>query len=109
MVTQAVFKATGDFKRNASIPEIGYESEISSAAFMLTTEKPFPEKTFNGTKGTYVIRLKNRKLPDAEGFDKEKEQIKETLQVRKQSRTFNEWLQQIKDGSEITIKEGVVG
>jgi peptidyl-prolyl cis-trans isomerase D len=108
MATKAAFTATGYFKRNASIPEIGYESDISNAAFMLTKEKPLPEKTFNGTKGTYVIRLKNRKLPDAEGFDKEKEQIKETLLVRKQSKTFTEWLQQIKDGSEITIKEGVV-
>lgn len=108
MATKAVFTATGDFKRNASIPEIGYENEISSAVFMLTKEKPLPEKTFNGANGTYVIRLKNRKLPDAEGFDKEIDQIKETLLVRKQSRTFNAWLQQIKDNSEITIKEGVV-
>ncbi|MEN8243350.1 MAG: SurA N-terminal domain-containing protein [Thermodesulfobacteriota bacterium] len=108
MATKAVFSATGDFKRNASIPEIGYENEISSAAFMLTKEKPLPEKTFNATQGTYVIRLKNRKLPDAEGFDKEKDQIKETLLVRKQSQTFNAWLQQIKDNSEITIKDGVV-
>jgi peptidyl-prolyl cis-trans isomerase D len=108
MATKAVFTGTGDFKRNASIPEIGYENEISSAAFLLTKEKPLPEKTFSGAKGTYVIRLKNRKLPDAQGFDKEKDQIKETLLVRKQSQTFNAWLQQIKENSEITIKEGVV-
>ena len=104
----AVFTATGYFKRNESIPEIGYENEISSAAFMLSKEKPLPEKAFKGTKGTYVIRLKNRKLPDAEGFDKEREQIKETLLAQKQSRTFAAWLKQIRDNSEITIKEGVV-
>ena len=106
--TTAVLTATGYFKRNESIPEIGYENEISSAAFMLSEEKPLPEKVFKGTKGTYVIRLKNRKLPDAEGFDKEREQIKETLLVQKQSRTFAAWLKQIRDNSEITIKEGVV-
>ncbi len=106
--TKAVFTATGYFKRNASIPELGYENEISSAAFMLSDEKPLPEKMFKGTKGTYVIRLKNRKLPDAEEFDKEREQIEETLLASKQSKTFSTWLQQIKDNSEITIKEGVV-
>jgi len=106
--TTAVFTATGYFKRNESIPEIGYENEILSAAFMLSEEKPLPEKVFKGTKGTYVIRLKNRKLPDAEGFDKEREQIKETLLAQKQSRTFVAWLKQIRDNSEITIKEGVV-
>ena len=106
--SKAVFTATGDFKRNTTIPEIGYENEISNAAFMLTMEKPLPEKTFNGIKGAYVIRLKNRKLPDAEGFDKEEEQIKATLLARKQSIVFDAWLQQIKDGSEITIKEGVI-
>jgi len=108
VVTAAVFTTTGYFKRNESIPEIGYENEISSAAFMLSEEKPLPEKVFKGTKGTYVIRLKNRKLPDAEGFDKEREQIKETLLAQKQSRTFAAWLKQIRDNSEITIKEGVV-
>lgn len=105
---KAVFAATGEFKRNASIPEIGYENEISRAAFMLTREKPLPEKTFDGTEGTYVIRLKNRKLPDDEGFDKEKAQIKETLLARKQSRAFSTWLQHVKENSEITVKEGVV-
>ncbi len=108
VATASVFTATGYFKRNESIPEIGYENEILSAAFMLSEEKPLPEKTFKGTKGTYVIRLKNRKLPDAEGFDKEREQIKETLLAQKQSRTFAAWLKQIRDNSEITIKEGVV-
>ena len=108
MATAAVFTATGYFKRNEYIPEIGYENEILSAAFMLSEEKPLPEKVFKGTKGTYVIRLKNRKLPDAEGFDKEREQIKETLLAQKQSRTFAAWLKQIRDNSEITIKEGVV-
>ncbi|MBW1891279.1 MAG: SurA N-terminal domain-containing protein [Deltaproteobacteria bacterium] len=102
------FVATGFFKRNASIPTIGYENEISTAAFMLTPDNSLPEKAFKGTKGYYVIRLKNRKLPDAEGFDKEREEIKESLLVQKQSRTFNAWLAQIKDNSEITIKEGVV-
>ena len=106
--TTAVFTATGYFKRNESIPEMGYENEISSAAFMLSEEKPLPEKVFKGTKGTYVIRLKNRKLPDAEGFDKEREQIKKTLLVQKQSRTFTAWLKQVRDNSEITIKEGVI-
>ena len=105
---KATFTATGYFKRNDAIPEIGYENEISNAAFMLTDANPLPEKTFNGTKGTYVIRLKNRKLPEAEGFDKEREQIKETLLAGKQSRAFGTWLKQIRDGSEITIKEGVV-
>lgn len=108
VATASVFTATGYFKRNESIPEIGYENEILSAAFMLSEEKPLPEKVFKGTKGTYVIRLKNRKLPDAEGFDKEREQIKETLLAQKQSRTFAAWLKQIRDNSEITIKEGVV-
>jgi len=105
---QAPFKSTGFFKRNESIPEIGSENEISGAAFMLTPDKSLPEKVFKGTKGYYVIRLKNRKLPDAERFDTEEKEIKESLLAQKQFRAFDSWLAQIKDNSEITIKEGIM-
>jgi len=105
---QAAFKSTGFFERDASIPGMGYENDISNAAFMLTQNNPLPEKVFKGAKGFYVIRLKNRKLPDAAGFDKEKDDIKTSLLRRKQSRVFNEWLAYVKENSEISIKEGVI-
>lgn len=99
-------KTTGFFKRNNSIPEIGYEREILEAAFKITKEKKLPEKVIKGTKGYYVIKLRDRKMPEFEGFNKEKAAIKQRLLQQKKARTFNELLVQIRSKSKITIKEG---
>jgi peptidyl-prolyl cis-trans isomerase D len=99
-------KSTGFFKRNGSIPEIGFEREISEAAFQLTDKKQFPENVLKGSKGYYVIQLKDRKISDPENFSKEKEEIKNRLLAQKKSGIFDALLAQLKSKSEITIKEG---
>ena len=99
-------KTTGFFKRNGSIPEIGFEREIAEVAFQLTDKKQFPEKVIKGSKGYYVIQFKGRKISDPENFSKEKEDIKNKLLAQKKSSIFDALLAQIKSRSEITIKEG---
>ncbi|HAY40229.1 MAG TPA: peptidyl-prolyl cis-trans isomerase [Desulfobacteraceae bacterium] len=99
-------KTTGFFKRNGSIPEIGFEREIAEVAFQLTDKKQFPENVLNGSKGYYVIQFKDRKISDPENFSKEKEDIKNRLLAQKKSSIFDALLAQIKSKSEITIKEG---
>ena len=99
-------KTTGFFKRNGSIPEIGFEREIAEVAFQLTDKKQFPENVLNGSKGYYVIQFKGKKISDPENFSKEKEDIKNRLLAQKESSIFDALLAQIKSKSEITIKEG---
>ena len=99
-------KTTGFFKRNASIPEIGFERDIAEVAFQLTDKKQFPENVIKGSKGYYVIQFKDRKISDPENFSKEKEEIKNRLLAQKKSSIFDALLAQIKSRSEITIKEG---
>ena len=99
-------KTTGFFKRNGSIPEIGFEREIAEAAFQLTDKNQFPENVIKGSKGYYVIQFKDRKISDPENFAKEKEDIKNRLLAQKKSSIFDALLAQIKSKSEITIKEG---
>jgi len=99
-------KTTGFFKRNGSIPEIGFEREIAEVAFQLTDKKQFPENVLNGSKGYYVIQFKGKKISDPENFSKEKEDIKNRLLAQKKSSIFDALLAQIKSKSEITIKEG---
>lgn len=95
--------ATGPFKRDATIPEIGYESQIVEAAFQLSADNPLPEQVFEGAEGVYVVRLRERKLPDAEGFEQQKEGIRSSLLQQKQNQAFEAWLTQLKEKSEITI------
>jgi peptidyl-prolyl cis-trans isomerase D len=97
---------TGFFERNDSIPKIGFDRELSKAAFQLTPEKKLPEKLIKGAKGYYVIQLRDRRTPEIEEADKEKTSIKQKLLQQKKNRVFDAFLEQIRSNSEITIKEG---
>ena len=99
-------KTTGFFKRNGSIPEIGFERDITEVAFQLTDKKQLPENALKGSKGYYVIQFKDRKISEPENINKEKEEIKNRLLEQKKSSIFGALLAQVKSRSEITIKEG---
>ncbi len=96
---------TGFFERNDSIPEIGFDREVSKAAFQLTPEKKLPEKIIKGTKGYYVIQFRDRKTPELKEVEKEKTSIRQKLLRQKKTRVYDAFLAQIRSKSEITIKE----
>ena len=98
-------KSTGFFKRNASIPSIGYEQKISEAAFQLSDNNKLPEKIIKGSKGYYIIQFKERKTPDPEKFSGKQDSIKLRLLNRKKSILFDTMLAKIKSKSKITIKK----
>jgi peptidyl-prolyl cis-trans isomerase D len=100
------FNSTGFFMRNQAIPSIGNEKDISEAAFQLTQDKPFPDKTLKGAKGYYVIRFKERKIPDMNAFQLEKENIKKNLLREKQLETFNALVENLRKKADISVKEG---
>jgi len=99
------FSATGPFKRNDSIPEIGYEKEINEAAFNLTENEPIGYTAFQGTKGYYVIKLKERKIPDEDAFKNSVNSVKETLRKKRENRLFEAWIERLKMNSKIEIED----
>jgi peptidyl-prolyl cis-trans isomerase D len=101
-------KATGFFKRSGSIPDIGYDPKISEQAFLLTTEKPFAEQVLQGSKGWYVIHLKDRKKPLDEDFEKEKSAMVTQLTQQKKQQVFQQWIADIKSRSSIDINQKLV-
>ncbi len=94
---------TDFFQRNQSIPKIGFEMDISNGAFELSDKNRFPEEPVQTQKGFYVFRFVERKSPDAEAFEKEKEDIKRYLMMQKQEKAFEDWIMQVKNESEIMI------
>ena len=102
----AVFQTTDYFKRNDQIKDIGWENEISQMAFTLSPTKPLAENVIRGKNGFYVIRLKDRRLPDSQGFDKEKKQLQEILSQQKELKAFELWLSEARKKSDITIQDG---
>jgi peptidyl-prolyl cis-trans isomerase D len=97
---------TGFFKRTDSIPKIGFDREVSKAAFQLTPEKKLPEKLIEGANGYYVIEFKDRKTPESEAVDKEKTSVTQRLLQQKKARVLDAFLAQLRSNSEITIKQG---
>ena len=97
--------STGFFKRNDSIPNIGFERDMSRAAFELSEQNRLPVEIIKGRKGYYVIRFKQRKAPSMADFDKEKTDVIQRLLQQKRSQTFNAWLEQVKNRSEIVYLE----
>ncbi|MFC1858297.1 SurA N-terminal domain-containing protein [Thermodesulfobacteriota bacterium] len=96
---------TGFFKRNASIPKIGYDQEINKEAFKLTAQNDLATDVVKGRKGFYNIKLKERKEPDPEGFEKEKDTLKGSLLQQKQYKTYDTWLSELRDRGEVIIEE----
>jgi peptidyl-prolyl cis-trans isomerase D len=99
-------KKTGFFKRNGSIPTIGYEAEIARTAFKLSDHNQLPGEPIKGQKGYYVIRFRQRQEPASNGFEKEKAAIKDRLLQQKTFKTIEAWLNRIKSESQISIEEG---
>lgn len=98
-------QSTGFFKRNEAIPNIGYESDISRAAFDLSDENKLPGEVLKGRKGYYVIEYAQRKEPDLAAFEKAKSDIQERLLQQKRLIAFEAWLEQIKNRSDIVIEK----
>ncbi len=96
---------TGFFKRNDTIPKIGFEQEISSMAFKLSKENTVGEKIIETRKGYYVVTFKERKDPDPEKIDLKKEDIKKSIMAQKQRKVFGEYLEQIKSSSDIIVED----
>lgn len=96
---------TGFFKKNAEIPRIGQVAEIAAAAFELSEDKPLPAAPLKSEKGVYVIRYKDRKLPDDAGFSQEKKTIQASLLGQKKRDLFSALVANLRANSEIVIED----
>jgi len=97
--------STGFFKRNESIPNIGYETQLLKAAFELTPTHKFSAEGIKGEKGYYILGFKTRREPDLKNFESDKVKIKKNLLEQKKYKAFNTWLTMLKERSEIRVEE----
>lgn len=96
---------TGFFNRNDPVPQIGPEKELTDAAFLLSSKKQRPEKVIQGASKYYAIEFIDRKKPNPDDFQKEKEKIAAKLSMSKKRETFDAWLKKIRTASEIIVEE----
>jgi peptidyl-prolyl cis-trans isomerase D len=102
------FEETGFFGRNSVITGIGRNPTFVETAFQLTPDSPVAASPIEVRGDYYVIRFKERKVPEDDGFEEEKADIKTNLAGRKQRQVFDSWLAQVRDNSEVVIKEDVL-
>jgi peptidyl-prolyl cis-trans isomerase D len=102
---EPVFEETGFFGRNSVISGVGRNPEFVETAYRLTEESPFPESPIQVNNDYFVLHFKGRKAPAEEGFEEEKEGIVGNLAGRKQRQVFDGWLTQVRENSEVVIKE----
>ena len=98
--------STDFFKRSDRIPDIGFEREMSSVAFGLSSEKKFPDEPIKGQKGYYVIAFKEKKDADSAGLANEKAQITDMLTSQKQRRVFEDLLTSLRNSGNIVVENG---
>jgi peptidyl-prolyl cis-trans isomerase D len=98
-------KHTGLFKRSAVIPDIGSDPKFAEAAFQLTSTHSTSQQPVEGSAGFYLLRLSERKIPAADGFETERDSIKSMLLQQKQRTVIQDWLGDRKAGSQIIIEK----
>jgi len=92
---------TEHFKRRDSIPDLGFEQAINTAAFKLTAENPLASNVIEGNTGAFVIRLNDRKLPEDKAFEDAREQTRTQLQRQKQQQLYSGLIAKLRESSEI--------
>lgn len=101
-------KETKAFTRESRGSELGIEAPVVQAAFALTAEASLSQDPVKGSKGYYVLQLKETKEPDMTLLDKEKTRIHDKLKQDKQTQAYNLWIDQLKAKSEIERNQAIM-
>ncbi len=101
----AAITQTGLFTRNAAIPDIGSDPKFTEAAFQLASAGSSSNGPVQGIAGFYLLRLTEKRAPGDEGFESEKDGIKNMLLRQKQRTEIVDWINARKADSQITIEK----
>jgi peptidyl-prolyl cis-trans isomerase D len=96
---------TGSFSYSVKgeIPKIGVSRDIMEAATLLTTTAPVARTPLQANGRWYAIRLKSRVEAGMAEFQKEKEQLRQSLLPKKQNEALEAWLKGLKDKAKIVL------
>ncbi|HEY7819754.1 MAG TPA: peptidyl-prolyl cis-trans isomerase, partial [Vicinamibacteria bacterium] len=92
-------QATDWFTRINNIPGIGSGSPIAGAAFGLAQGQV--AGPVESSRGLYFVRLVDRQPPDEEGFQREKDALRQELRGEKMRERFNAWFEARREAAEI--------
>jgi peptidyl-prolyl cis-trans isomerase D len=101
---------SGSFGYSAAgvIPRIGTSPEMMEAAFELTTAAAAAKTPFKIGDRWFAVKLKQRIEANSADFQKNKEQIKQSILPKKQQEALDTWLKELKAKSKIEINSSII-
>lgn len=100
---------TGWFSKSARyVPRVGVSKDLVDAAFTLTKDSPVADQVFEVSGRYYVIKLKDRELPDPEKFEQEKGALKDTLLRARKAEVLDAFVKDLRDRADVQKNANVV-
>ena len=96
---------SGPFTRFQGFLQQPQAESLTSAAFKLSSQDPYPPQPLVFQDKYYLLAFKARKAPSPEEFQKERDKLKAEFLEHKRSVIFNAWLAGERQRAKIKIYE----
>lgn len=95
---------TGEFSfAQGRVPKLGASPELADAAFEMRSPGKGPQQVFEVSGSMVLARLKSRTEADASTFEEQKKETAEALRLRKQSESFQSWIDTLKAEADVKV------
>ncbi|MBW1992105.1 MAG: SurA N-terminal domain-containing protein [Deltaproteobacteria bacterium] len=98
-------KSSGWFTRSQGFLRQPLARSLTTAAFLLTPQKPYPPEPLFWKGQYYILAFKARRAPSPEEFQKEKEALRQRVLEQKKRLLFEAWLARERQQADIKIFE----
>lgn len=98
-------QTSGFFSRTQGFMKQPLAQALTTAAFLLSKEKPYPPHPILWKDQYYLLAFKDRRLPSPEEFNKEKDKLRQQVLEQKKRLLFEAWLTQERQKAKIKIFE----
>jgi peptidyl-prolyl cis-trans isomerase D len=100
--------ATKLFTRNSNIEGVANSSKFNQASFTLNQDNKIHPEIIETSSGYYIIGFKEKKLPDESEILENIKKVKNEISWRKQTQSFQAWVDELKKHSEINYDPQVL-
>jgi len=94
-------KSTNLFTRNSTIEGVGNSPEFIQAGFLLNQNNKIHSEIIETPAGYYIIGFKEKKFPEESEILENLKTVKNEISWRKQTQSYQAWINELKKNSEI--------
>lgn len=87
---------------------IGKDADLAAAVRALTPDHPLLDRVFEVGGAFYVIRLKERRVPDMKAFEAQKKDVEKRLLAAKQRQIEKAWIAALRDSADVRTNQAVL-